>query len=243
MTDRPLIGILLDYESEGSFSKRPYYALRTAYFDAVWKAGGLPVGIPYLEDARADYLSALGGLIVPGGFYPFPPEVYGQPANGGTLHPRYAFERTLMTDALKGDLPTLGICAGMQVMAVARGATVWRDIKTELDCAVDHLNEKPAEQTAHTVAIKAGTQLFRITGKAEIAVNTAHNEALKDIPDGIVVSARAPDGIVEAIELPDRRFAIGVQWHPEFFLNDGDPNFRLFEELVSASSNNFYKRR
>ncbi len=235
MTDRPLIGVLLDYEASGSFSKRPHYALRTAYFDAVWKAGGLPLGIPYIEEARNAYLDSLDGLIVPGGFYPFPPEVYGRVPNGETVHPRYAFERNLMTDALSRDLPTLGICAGMQVMAVARGATIYNDIANELDCVVDHLNEKPAEEAAHTVAVGDGTRLRDITGLAEIAVNTAHNEALRDIPDGIVVSARAPDGIVEAIELPDRRFAIGVQWHPEFFLGDNDPNFRLFEHLVGAA--------
>ncbi|MBO6519075.1 MAG: gamma-glutamyl-gamma-aminobutyrate hydrolase family protein [Rhodospirillales bacterium] len=235
MSTRPLIGVLLDYEASGSFSKRPHYALRTAYFDAVWKAGGLPVGIPYIEEARDAYLEALGGLIVPGGFYPFPAEVYGRPANGDAVHPRFAFERTLMTDALSRDLPTLGICAGMQVMAVARGATIYGDIANEIDCAVDHLNEKPAEQHAHTVTVDTGTRLHNITGLSEIAVNTAHNEALKDIPAGIVVSARAPDGIVEAIELPDRRFAIGVQWHPEFFLDDGDPNFRLFEHLIDAA--------
>lgn len=235
MTDRRVIGILLDYEASGSFSRRPHYALRTAYFDAVWKAGGLPVGIPYIEDAREAYLDTLGGLIVPGGFYPFPPEVYGKPANGSDLHPRYAFERALMNDALARDLPTLGICAGMQVMAVARGATIYSDIANELNCAVDHLNGKPAEEAAHTVAVAEGTRLRNITGLAEISVNTAHNEALKDVPDGIVVSALAPDGIVEAIELPDRRFAIGVQWHPEFFLEDGDPNLRLFEHLVGAA--------
>lgn len=232
MSTRSVIGILLDYEASGSFSRRPHYALRTAYFDAVWKAGGLPVGIPYIEDAREAYLESLDGLIVPGGFYPFPPEVYGKPANGSDVHPRYAFERTLMTEALGRDLPTLGICAGMQVMAVARGATIYDDIAEELDCGVDHLNEKPAEEVAHTVRIAEGTRLHAITGRAEMGVNTAHNEALRDIPDGITVSARAPDGIVEAIELPDRRFALGVQWHPEFFLDDDDPNFRLFEDLI-----------
>ena len=126
MSNRPTIGILLDYETSGSFSKRPHYALRTAYFDAIWKAGGVPVGIPYIEDAKDAYLDILGGLIVPGGFYDFPPELYGDPATGEALHPRYAFERQLMADALDRDLPTLGICAGMQVMAAARGATmIW----------------------------------------------------------------------------------------------------------------------
>ncbi len=235
MSDRPLIGILLDYETEGSFSKRPHYALRTAYFDAVWKAGGLPVGLPYLDAARSDYLDTVAGLIVPGGFYPFPATLYGRSDDGTPAHPRYAFERTLMLDALHRDLPTLGICAGMQVMAAARGATMWADIKSELNCVVDHLNEKPAEQTAHTVKIIPGTRLHQIAGTDEIAVNTAHNEALRDIPDGITISAHAPDGIIEAIELPDRRFALGVQWHPEFFLDESDPNFKLFTNLVGAA--------
>lgn len=235
MDPRPTIGILLDYEHEGSFSKRPHYALRTAYFDAVWKAGGLPVGIPYIEDAREAFLRELGGLIVPGGFYPFPPEVYGKSANGEDVHPRYAFERDLMMDALERDLPTLGICAGMQVMAVARGATCWKDIANELDCKVDHLNERPAEETAHSISILPGTRLHQIADRTEISVNTAHNEALRDVPDGIVISARASDDIIEAIEIPDRRFALGVQWHPEFFLDDGDLNFRLFEHLVHAA--------
>ncbi len=236
MTVRPIIGLLLDYEHEGSFSKRPHYAIRTAYFDAIWKAGGLPMGLPYIEDAREDYLNAIDGLIVPGGFYPFPPEIYGRPADGSPVHPRFQFEQTLMTKALDQDLPTLGICAGLQVMAVARGATIWDDIASELDCCVDHLNEKPAEETAHTITIVPGTKLHDIAQTSEIAVNTAHNEALRDIPVGITVSARAPDGIVEAIELPDRRFALGVQWHPEFFLTDGDPNLGLFQHLVSAAS-------
>lgn len=235
MTKRPTIGILLDYEAAGSFSKRPHYALRTSYFDAVWQAGGLPVGIPYIEEARAAYLDALGGLIVPGGFYPFPAEVYGAPDDGKPMHPRYAFERTLMKTALERDLPTLGICAGMQVMAVARGATIWPDVRKEPGTAVDHLNEKPAEETAHPIDIVPGSRLYEIVGKARIDVNTAHKEGLNHIPETVAVTAKAPDGVIEAIELTDRRFALGVQWHPEFFAKDGDPNFRLFEHLVAAA--------
>jgi putative glutamine amidotransferase len=238
MTSRPTIGILLDYADSGSFSSRPHYALRTAYFDAIWQAGGLPVGLPYIDAARTDYLDKLNGLVVPGGFYPFPAEVYGDAPDGLSVHPRYAFERTLMDAALDQDLPTLGICAGMQVMAAARGATMYRDIANDLDCAVDHLNEKPAEEAAHAVSIAPGTKLHSIAGAETIDVNTAHNEALKDIPPTIVVSARAPDGIVEAIELPDRRFALGVQWHPEFFLSAGNPNASLFKHLVAEASAN-----
>lgn len=236
MASRPLIGILLDYQASGSFSKRPHYALRQAYFDAVWRAGGLPVGLPYIEGARDDYLSALGGLIVPGGFYPFPAGLYGQPAPAGeALHPRHAAEMPLVRAAVDRDLPLLGICAGMQVLTAVEGATLYRDVMKDFGTLIDHLNEKPAEEHAHAVSITPGTLLHRIVGRDEMMVNTAHREAPKSLPPSLIVSARAPDGVIEGVERPDRRFCLGVQWHPEFFLEEGDPNLALFRALVEAA--------
>lgn len=236
---RPIIGILLDYQEQGSFSKRPHYALRQAYFDAVWKAGGLPVGLPYIADARDAYLNAVGGVIVPGGFYPFPQAYYG----GESLiaeppHPRHMAEVPLVRAAIDRDIPLLGICAGLQVIATVEGARLIKDLKTEIGGAIDHLNEKPAEETAHTVAVTPGTLLHRIVGRDEIRVNTAHNEAPRTLPPTLIVNAVAPDGVIEGAERPDRRFCLGVQWHPEFFLEQGDPNLALFAALVAAAANN-----
>ncbi|MDD9877479.1 MAG: gamma-glutamyl-gamma-aminobutyrate hydrolase family protein [Magnetovibrio sp.] len=236
MSSRPVIGILLDYQSEGSFSTRPHYALRCGYFDAVWAAGGLPMALPYIADAAQDYLSQCDGLILPGGFYPFPAALYGDPPPAGeTVHPRYQFEAGLARRALDADAPTLGICAGMQVIAAEMGATLYRDVRAELPTAIDHLNERPAEETAHPVAVTAGTRLHGVLGVDALDVNTAHKEALKAYPDALVVNAVASDGVVEGIEVPDRRFCLGVQWHPEFFAADGDPNFNLFSALVEAA--------
>ena len=236
MTARPQIGILLDYQEEGTFSRRPHYALRCAYFDAVWAAGGLPVGMPYIQDAWDDYLNTVGGVIVPGGFYPFP-EVYygGEVVVAEPPHPRHAAEVPLARAAIKKDIPFLGICAGLQVLAAVEGATLIRDLKEEVGGTIDHLNEKPAEEHAHAVAITPETLLHRIVGRDEIMVNTAHNEAPRDLPSTLIVNATAPDGVIEGAERPDRKFCLGVQWHPEFFLDDGDPNLALFEALVEAA--------
>ncbi len=234
--DRPTIGILMDYQSDGSFSTRPHYALRCGYFDAVWRAGGLPVALPYIEDAGEDYLRTCDGLILPGGFYPFPASLYGRRAEAGEMiHPRFAFEDTFVRRAIDLDYPMLGICAGMQVIAASVGATMYNDVRTELPTKIDHLNAQPAEETAHDIQITPGSLLGRTLGVETLEVNTAHKEALKDGLGGLSVSATAPDGVIEGIELADRRFCLGVQWHPEFFANEGDPNFNLFTALVAAA--------
>ena len=233
---RPLIGILLDYQAEGSFSTRPHYALRSSYFDAVWRAGGLPVALPYVEDATDNYLETCDGLIIPGGFYPFPAKLYGhEPKPNETVHPRYAFETGLTRLTVENDLPLLGICAGLQVIAAAMGATIYLDVRAELPTDIDHLNAQPAEQTAHAVNIVPGTRLHEVLCVDRLEVNTAHKEALRDNLDNLTISAMAPDGVIEGIEIPDRRFCLGVQWHPEFFADEGNPNFNLFTALVRAA--------
>jgi len=234
--NRPLIGILLDHQASGTFSSRPHYALRTGYFDAVWRAGGLPVALPYIADAAQDYLARCDGLILPGGFYPFPARIYGETAPAGeTVHPRFQFEEGFTRMALDADTPMLGICAGMQVIAAATGATLYRDVRADLPTDIDHLDAAPAEQAAHPVAIVEGSLLARTLGVTALDVNTAHKEALKDGLSGLGISATAPDGVIEGIELPDRRFCLGVQWHPEFFAAEGDPNLNLFSRLVAAA--------
>jgi len=236
MTGRPTIGILMDYEPSGSFSLRPYYAIRTAYFDAVWKAGGLPIALPYLAEALDEMVVSCDGVVTPGGRYPFPNTWYGEAVKDGqAVEPRFAFETELTQSLFDTDTPILGICAGMQVMAGLKGGIFYRDVRQDLPTDIDHLDEKPAEEKAHSVAIEPGSLLQKITGRTEMAVNTAHREALRNEPEGFTVNARSPDGVVEGIELSGLRFALGVQWHPEFFAAPGEPDFEIFRALVVAA--------
>lgn len=236
MTNRPTIGVLMDYEAAGSFSTRPHYAIRTNYFDAVWKAGGMPVALPYLADALPEFLDHCGGIVTPGGSYPFPPQWYGKPAGGAEeTEPRFRFEVDFTRAAMDRDIPMFGICAGMQVMAGVLGGTFHEDVRVDIATNIDHLDERPAEEPAHQVRITPDTRLHEITGRDEFSVNTAHREALRQALDGFVVNAVAPDGVIEGIEVPGKRFMLGVQWHPEFFATEGDPNFELFKALVEAA--------
>ena len=233
---RPLIGILLDYQEKSSFSARAHYALRSTYFDAVWNAGGLPIAIPYIEKATKNFLSRCDGVVLPGGSYPFPDNLYQHATNPNQKkHPRFEFEFEFARHALNAELPTLGICAGMQIIAATKGATFYSDVSVELPSNIDHLNACPAEQPAHHVEITPNTLLRKVLGVERLKVNTAHKEAIRDNYSGLVISAHAPDGVIEGIEIAHHRFCVGVQWHPEFFATKGNPNFNLFTALIAAA--------
>ena len=108
MAKRPSIGVFLDYEAVGSFSQRPHYAIRTSYFDAIWKAGGTPIGIPYIDSAFPEFRQLCDGFLFPGGFYPFPARLYEEPQiEREVLHPRFQFEEQLMCHLIDENLPVL----------------------------------------------------------------------------------------------------------------------------------------
>jgi putative glutamine amidotransferase len=198
----------------------------------------VPVGLPYLEDSLESYLDMTDGVVLPGGMYSFPASYYNDtPEQLEPLHPRVAFEMGFTRRVLARNLPLLGICAGMQVMAAVMGAMILRDVQAAYTTTIDHLNEKPAEEFAHVVSIAPDTLLHRITGLSEMQVNTAHRESIVDMPDapGLVINARAPDGVIEGLEITGKRFALGVQWHPEFFLDAGNPHLALFEALIESA--------
>ncbi|PIR39049.1 MAG: gamma-glutamyl-gamma-aminobutyrate hydrolase [Alphaproteobacteria bacterium CG11_big_fil_rev_8_21_14_0_20_39_49] len=235
---RPSIGITLDWQKEGTFSKRPHHALREHYFNVVEKAGGLPFGIPYAPDRINDYLDKVDGLVIPGGFFESPKKWYISDDGKSPYEPspRLEFDLALIKSALDRDIPILGICAGMQLMGGLMGCKMTENLQEYYNTDIDHLNKKPAEEVAHYVDIKAGTLLEKITGHSRIDVNTAHREAIVETNDSVIVNCISEDGIIEGIEIPGKRFALGVQWHPEFFSENENPSFKLFKALVTASS-------
>jgi putative glutamine amidotransferase len=233
---RPKIGITMDWQEKGTFSKRPHHALRDQYFDTIFAAGGLPIGLPHLSGGIKEYLQTIDGIIIPGGFFASPSEWYIGNNNSPYEHsPRLQFDLDMIEESLKAELPLLGICAGMQLMGGLKGCKMTQDINKYLDTKIDHLNEKPAEEYAHSVRVTKGTLLHKIVGCDEFEVNTAHREALVSVADGVVVNAISSDGAIEGIELPAYKFALGVQWHPEFFMEENDPSFKLFKALVAEA--------
>ena len=238
MTKRPVIGLTLDAEPAGGWSKLPWYALRQNYFSAVIAAGGLPVALPHVPELADDYLGLIDGLLVTGGAFDVDPALWG----GGAPHPKVTlkpgrtdFELAATRDALARNRPVLGICGGQQLLAVALGATLHQHIPDEAPSGIQHEQPNPRTEPGHDVEVAAGTLLARVTGRTRMSVNSAHHQAVKAVPDGLVVNARAPDGLIEGIESPAHRFALGVQWHPEYGVDPADPLIlRAFVQACAA---------
>jgi putative glutamine amidotransferase len=233
---QPVIGLTLDREPPGGYSKtHGWYALRENYCSAVAAAGGLPVLLPHEPEQSAAYLDLIDALIVTGGAFDVDPVLFGAASRHGsvtTKDRRTAFELAITRGVLAADKPVLGICGGQQLLNVTLGGTLIQHIPDEVPNALAHEQPNPRTEPGHTVRIAAGTLLRRITGAEELGVNSAHHQAVKDLGPGLVIDATAPDGIIEGIEDPRRRFCLGVQWHPEYGLSDGDR--RIFAAFIAA---------
>ncbi len=233
---RPVIGITCDSEPAGGYSAFPWLALRENYAGAVAGAGGLPVLLPHEPDLAEAYVSQIAALVVSGGDFDIDPALFGASDRHPTLtlkDRRTTFELALTRAALAADLPVLGICGGHQLLHVALGGSLIQHIPDEVPEALAHEQPNPRNEPGHEVLIRPHTRLRDIVGAERLPVNSAHHQAAKDVPDGVVISAVAPDGVIEGIEAPARRFCIGVQWHPEFLISEGDR--RLFVALIDAA--------
>jgi GMP synthase-like glutamine amidotransferase len=147
---------------------------------------------------------------------------------GNWLQPELAW----IKNAVESGKPVLGICGGQQLLAVALGGQLIQHIPDEVPGALAHEQPNPRTEPGHEVAITEGSMLSRIIGKPRMAVNSAHHQAVASIGDGGVVNALAPDGVIEGIEHPGYRFALGVQWHPEYAVDPDDP--AIFRAFIAA---------
>ncbi len=231
---RPLVGITLDSEAPGGYSKFPWYAVRQNYCSAVMAAGGVPIVLPHEMEALDSYLTLLDALVVTGGAFDVDPALFGaasKHASVVTKDARTEFEFGLTQGMLKLNKPVLGICGGQQLLNVVLGGTLIQHIPDEIDAALAHEQPNPRNEAGHRVQVTPGTLLHQIVGRTEIEVNSAHHQAVKDTAPGAVVNALAPDGVIEGIEDRHYKFCLGVQWHPEFAINSGDP--KIFSALVA----------
>ena len=232
----PVIGLTLDAEKPGGYSKFPWYAVRENYCGAVARAGGLPILLPHEPERAADYLDKIDGLIVTGGAFDVDPALFGDATRHEkvtTKERRTALELAVTRGALERNKPVLGICGGQQLLHVVLGGKLIQHIPDEIANPLAHEQPNPRDQAGHAVEIVPGTMLHRIVGTDRLDVNSAHHQAAKDAPAGVVVNARASDGVIEGMESATYRFCLGVQWHPEFAISSGDE--RIFAAFVDAS--------
>lgn len=232
----PLIGLTLDSEEAGGYSKFPWYALRQNYCSAVSAAGGVPLVLPHEPTAVARYIDLLDGLIVTGGAFDVDPALFGAEAKHAsvtTKDARTQFEWTVTKGMLARNKPVLGICGGQQLLNVVLGGTLIQHIPDAVPDALAHEQPNPRDQAGHSVRITPGSRLHAIVGRDELPVNSAHHQAVDKPAPGCIVDALAPDGVIEGIEHPDYCFCIGVQWHPEFFISEGDR--ALYAAFIEAA--------
>lgn len=234
---RPLIGITARHAP--TTQGLPAVQILRAYVSALLDAGGAPILIPpdLPEDGWRVLLDRLDGVLFSGG------ADIGLEHFDGEPHPtvevesvRDSIELPLLRAAVDADKPLFGICRGLQVMNVALGGTLYTHIADQLPNALQHDWQKgyPRTHLAHPVRVEEGTRLADILGAPMLHVNSLHHQGIKDLAPGLKPTAYSPDGLIEGIELPDRKFALAVQWHPEW-MTEHEEMRRLFERFVEAA--------
>ena len=250
---RPRIGITVGFlhadPQRRLFKGKTLQFVEQQMADAVWKGGGLPMPLSDLrEPGFAEAVTEpLDGLLLMGGA-DVAPETYGQ----SPLRPEWAgdavrdrYEVAILQAALRRGQPVLGICRGIQLMNAALGGTLFQDVETQVEGALAHRDWDNYEGVEHGVRVEPDTWLARRYGDRELVVNTIHHQSLDRVAEGLKVTAKAPDGIVEAVEDvgPDR-WLVGVQWHPEWLdgsvtggphRSPGQPIFEAFTQRCRSS--------
>lgn len=235
---RPLIGI----PCEGNLrSTRRRYSLGQRYVRALFTVGCAPILIPLLDDEKVllDTYGRLDGVLLAGGG-DIAPHYFGETRSTRLRSvdlPRDRAEMFLARQAVKDDLPLLAICRGIQIVNVALGGTLYQDIPAQIPQALRHdFNpEHPRNYLGHEVSVTPGTRLADILGAEPLGVNSFHHQSVRSVPPGLRVAASSPDGVIEAIEAQDKRFIVGVQWHPEELVEDDPRMRRLLEAFVEAA--------
>jgi putative glutamine amidotransferase len=233
--NRPVIGVTADLEHRAEARPpRPAYILDATNCDTLRSMGAVPLMLPSELDAVDDYLDLCDGIVVSGGGYQFRvPQLF---QFDGTEPPekerRFRFEARLMQRCIERDKATLGVCGGFQVLNQVTGGDLIVALEQERVEWAGHRGAG-AREMVHPVSPVAGTRFAAIVGPAAFETNSLHRQGVTRAGPGAVVAGLASDGIVEAIEVPGRRFVLGVQWHPEFLLSE--PERRLFAALVDAA--------
>ena len=234
---RPVIGLTHSIQQDEKRLMMPM-----SYANVIREAGGIPVLLPITRDEEviAAYAELVDGVLFSGG-EDVDPQYFGEDqlwACGDVLPLRDEFELKLCRLLVEQHpyKPVLGICRGEQVLNVAMGGTLYQDLKSQLPGCIAHQQHQTAPYTSHKVSLEVGSRLHDIYGAITIPTNSFHHQAVKDIAPGLIVTAKAADGVIEGFEKPDLPYFIGVQWHPERLV-ERDENAihkQLFKSFVDA---------
>ncbi len=238
----PLIGLTTDYEPpgdpEGFNHGRSFYYVNQDYVRMVQIAGGVALAVPPepVEGNLPRLLDAVDGLLLIGGT-DIDPAAYGEelmnPAWNVDVE-RTAFEAKLVALALERGVPILGICRGCQMLNVALGGSLYQDLAQQRRCEVVHRAGRGQPPARHPVRVEPGSKLSAILGVEELEVNSYHHQGIRELGSGLRAVAWSPDGLVEAVELPEKPFVLGVQWHPERDFDKPEQR-RLLRAFVAAA--------
>jgi len=207
------------------------------YLDAVIDAGGIPLLIPTVESPTVvgDYLDQADGILLPGSPTDVDPKLYGAPPHPklGKLYPeRDSTDLAILKHAEAANLPILGICFGIQSLNVFRGGSLVQDIPSVVSNPLTH------DESRHAVHLESGSFLSKLVGNGgslDLDVNSYHHQSIERPGRNLRIAAKAPDGVIEAVEDVTGRFVVGVQWHPERGWQDSEFSRRLFSAFVQAS--------
>ena len=232
---KPLIALTLDYETTKGYSKYPWYAIRENYFTSIEESGGIGVGIPHNMKDIISLLYKIDGLVITGGNFDIDPNKFGETIVHQTVQlkeNRTNFELLAAEIMLNQNKPVLGICGGEQLINVLYKGSLIQHIPDEIKNPIEHEQKNPRHEPGHSVRIQDNTKLHSIISTNDIMVNSAHHQAIKTPGNGLIVNALSADGIIEGIEDPTKNFCIGVQWHPEFFIQGAD--IKLLKAFINA---------
>ena len=244
MSRRPIIGITPNYEKEDRIGfltdlgaeDQDWNYIAGDYMYMTEKCGGVPIVIPIESTENIDeILSVLDGIIISGGS-DVDPSLYGEEPHeklGKVNIGRDIFEDALIKKAVAMDMPVLGICRGIQAINVAIGGTLYQDVKSQLQARPHSKDDVKRNLAWHEVHLKEGSRIREIFGKGSIMTNSFHHQAVKVPGEGAVVTGTGPDDIAEVLEMPDKRFVVAVQWHPEMMF-DSEEQLKLCRAFVES---------
>lgn len=236
MRKRPVIGI-----SASRSEEQHRLSLSETYLNAVYRAGGMPMVFPSsITDEKAidEMLDLVDGVLLSGGI-DVHPRYFGEeilPGCGAIDETRDAFELTLTRRAIDRGMPVLGICRGIQVLAIALGGTIFQDIESQLGISNSEHRHEPIEDYKHAVRFKEGGLFERITGTTLMLTNSMHHQSVKDAGDKLIIEGITMDGIIEAVSMKGNEAVLGVQFHPECLESFSDPAARIFSYFVGKAA-------